>query len=100
MGAIAVRRARESQAKQVTENELAVVLAVHAAPVRVMGQGVGNEYATDPHRQKRCNGSNARQARHMRTNRHRLTRQPPDASIEEPIAKEADGSRYRVRRTG
>ena len=100
MGTIVVRRARESQAKQVTEDELAVVLAMHAATGRVMGQGVGHEDAADPHRQERGNGSNARPARHMRTKRHRLTRKPPDAAIEEPIAKKADGSRYRVRRTG
>ena len=93
MGTIAVRRARESQAKQVTEDELAVVLAMHAAPRRVMGQGVGHECAADPHCQERCHGCHARPARHMRTSRHRLARKPPDAAIEEAIAKKAGRSR-------
>ena len=51
MGTIAMCHAREPQAKQVTEDELPVVFAVHAANALVMRQGMRHEYAAGPDRQ-------------------------------------------------
>lgn len=65
VGTITMRNTRESQAEQVTEDELPVMLAVHPVTAFTVRQRVGHEYAAGPDRQERSDGCHPRPARHM-----------------------------------
>ena len=82
MGAVGVRDAREPQAEQVTQHELAVVFAVRSASVVGVRQGVRHQDPARPYDEQRRERKHFRATGNMRTNRYRFARQPPDPTVE------------------